>query len=267
MEEEKISGDHRKVEADEIGEVEVEEIESISVTHNTYLKSPWPDVSEAEPEVAVEDIKNYAEEEVLPRPPRTNRFPWYIALLIAGAIILAAMALLILYLTFHPRFPRLELTHAVLKRIVLDRTTYLFKTEMAAFLKFRNPNGRVDLRYEDINFKLYFRDDIIATQVLGSFSQHRGNTSDGFVLLMVSPNYTELAPLSGLIMEHQIVKKGTIVYKLLGKMTTIMRLGKLKRIHYEFYLTCQLQFSVPPKSVLRHQECTTNHKFHRNDFF
>lgn len=256
--EEKISGDH--------GEVEGEQIESIRVTHNRYLKSPWPDANESEAREA-EAIANYGEEKVLPRPPRANRFLWCIALLIAGAIILAALGLLILYLTFHPRFPRLEVTHAVLKRIGLDPTTYVFKTEMTAFLKFNNPNGRVDLRYEDINLKLYFRDDIIATQVLESFGQKRGNTTDGFVLRMVSPNYTELTPLSALIMEHQIVKKGTIVYKLFGKMTVIMRLGKLKRIHYQFYLTCQLQFSAPPKSVLRHRECTTSHKFHRNDFF
>jgi len=249
--EEKISGDH--------GEVEVEQIERIRVVHDTHLiKSPWPD-SSYEEQNEPNSVKQYAEERVLPPPPRANRLLWCIALLIASAIILAALAVLIVYLSFHPKLPRLELTNVVLKRIDLDRSTYIFKTEMIAFLKFNNPNDRVDLRYEDINFKLYFRDDIIATQVLDSFGQKRGNITDRFVIRMVSSRNTELTPLSALIMEQQIVKKSTILYKFFGKMTTVARLGRIKRIHYRLYLDCQLRFSVPPKAVLRHQECKTSH--------
>lgn len=230
----------------------MKQIESIRADNRYPMESPSPDMSDEEKE------EHIGEEMVLPPPHKANIFRC-IFVLIPSAIILATLLMLVIYLSFQPKRPRLELTDVVLKRITLDRSTYLFQTEMIGFLKFDNPNKRVDLRYEEINFKLYFRNDVIATQVLDSFGQRRGNTTDRFVLQMVSSKHTYLTPLSTLIMEHLLVRRSTIQYKLIGNMTVIARLGRIKHIHHRHYLDCRLLFSVPPNAVLRHQKCTNRH--------
>lgn len=237
-------------------EPDLEQIGCISVICNRYLRSPWPDVSYDE-QHGPQNISYYADQRVLPRPSRTNIFIWCIALLCSLAIIaliLAGLTVLIAYLLFHPKLPTLDITEATLSRIMLDPSTRLINAEMVALLKFTNPNDRIDVRYEYINFKLFFREDMIATQVLEPFAQRRGLWSLRSID-MVS-NHTELSPLSAEILVSQ-AQNNTIVYQLFGTLRTVARFGSFARIPYWLYADCQLQFSTPPNGVFRYHKCTT----------
>jgi hypothetical protein len=237
-------------------EAELEQIGCIRVIYKRYLKSPWPDVSYEENH-APHNISYYADQRILPRPARTNIFIWCTALIcsvVVIAIILAGLAVLICYLLFHPKLPTLNITEAILNRIVLDPSTRLLNAEMVALLRFNNPNDRVDVRYEYINFKLFFRNDMIATQVLEPFAQRRGDWSLR-AIDMVS-NHAELTPLSAEIMVSQALNN-TISYELFGTLRTVAKLGGIASIPYWLYVDCQLEFSTPPNGIFRYHKCTS----------
>lgn len=250
------------VDEEELGQ----EIRCINVIYNRYLKSPWPDVNEdksnqeenEQNEENKRHEKAYAEEKVLPAPRKTNPCIWCIALmcsLIAIAIILSGLAVLTAYLLFHPKLPKLDITKASLNRVTLDPTTFLYNSEMVALITVTNPNGRVDIRYEYINFKLFFRSDMVATQVLPPFAQRRGNSTDLKVITMVS-NDAEITPLSAQVMEIQ-AKNNSIEYKLVGNLRTVARLGATAQIPYWLNVNCQLHFTTPPNGVLHDHKCSS----------
>lgn len=241
------------VDEEELGQ----EMGCISVIYNRYLKSPWPDVSYEE-NYESHDIKKYAEQHVLPRPRRTNICIWCTALmcsLIVIAIILSGLAVLIGYLLFHPKLPSWDVTKASLNYIALDTTTFLYNSKMVALLSVNNHNDRVDVRYEYINFKLFFRNDVVTTQVLEPFAQRRGNSTDLKVIDMVS-NDAEITPLSAQIMVSQ-ARNGSIEYKLFGTVRTVAKLGGIARIPYWLNVNCLLHFTTPPNGVLQDHKCTS----------
>lgn len=250
------------VDEEELGQ----EISCINVIYNRYLKSPWPDVNEEsanqeksnQEENEHERHKAYAEQKVLPPLRKTNPCIWCIALmcsLIAVAIILSGLAVLTVYLLFHPKLPKLDVTKASLNRVILDPATFLYNSEMVALITVNNPNGRVDMRYEYINFKLFFRSDMVATQVLPPFAQRRGNSTDLKVITMVS-NDAEITPLSAQVMEIQ-AKNNSIEYKLVGNLRTVARLGATAQIPYWLNVNCQLHFTTPPNGVLHDHKCSS----------
>lgn len=235
----------------------VQEMGCMNVIINKYLKSPWPDVTYEENH-EVHDIKRFSEQNVMPATRRTHVCIWGIALLgslLAIAIILSGLAVLIGYLLFHPKLPKLDVIKASLNNIYLDTTTDLYNSEMVALLSINNPNDRVDVRYEYINFKLFFRNDMVATQILEPFAQRRGNTTLLMALSMFSTDKI-ITPLSVQIMTAQ-ARNNSIEYQLVGDLKTVAKLGTLARIPYWLNVNCRLHFTTPPKGVLQHRECTT----------
>lgn len=235
----------------------VQDLGCMSLIINKYLKSPWPDVNYEENH-EVHDVKEFSDQHVMPAARRTNLCIWVIAMLgslIAIAVILSGLAVLIGYLLFHPKLPKLDVIKASLNNIYLDTATGLYNSEMVALLSIRNPNDKVDVRYEYINFKLFFRNDMVATQILEPFSQRKGNTSNLMTLDMLSTDKV-ITPLSVQIMVAQ-ARNNSIEYQLLGNLKTVAKLGALARIPYWLNVDCLLHFTTPPKGVLQHRECTT----------
>lgn len=246
----------QQMKKNKISEAEGEQTGCISVICNRYLKSPWPDVSYEENQDP-HNSSYYAEQRVLPRPPRTNIFVWcaaWICSLVVFAIILAGLVVLIGYLLFHPKLPTVAIQEAILKRILLDPSTHFMNAEMVALLKFTNPNARVDVKYEYLNFKLFFRSDMIATQVLEPLTQSTGDSS--LRSLDLVSNHAELTPLSAEILVAQ-AQNNTIFYELFGTLRTVAKLGGLASIPYWLYVDCQLEFSTPPNGVFRYHKCTS----------
>eukprot|EP01018_Ginkgo_biloba_P006245 Gb_30712 [translate_table: standard] len=222
-------------------------------------KSTKPGPLEALGEQQPAEKTAFANERVLPPPQRTNICVWCSALIcsfITILLILLGLAVLVVYLIFHPRLPTFEIVEARLNRISLDPTNYVMNSEIISLAKIANPNHKVDVVYEYINFKLYFHSELIATQLLEPFGQKRGNWSLN-VIDMVSSD-VELSPEDGGIL-ISAASKNNVAYQLKGTFRTQARFGSIAHIPYWFYADCRLAFGIPPNGSLVSQKCRTRH--------
>ncbi|GLJ26762.1 hypothetical protein SUGI_0521590 [Cryptomeria japonica] len=208
-------------------------------------------------EVNTEYRLPYSEQEILPPQPTTGVCVWCSACLCAIIIILAILAgliVLIVFLLFHPKIPRFDIMTGRINRINLDPNTYLMNADIVLLVNIINTNHKVDLKYEYINFKLYFRNDLVGYQQLEPFEQMRHNWN--YSVLDIISNDVELKPLNAQVLVNMAVQN-KIAYKLLGTFRTTAKFGGIAKVPYWVYAECQLTFTAPPNGTLSDHTCTT----------
>ncbi|CAL9069045.1 unnamed protein product, partial [Musa banksii] len=196
--------------------------------------------------------------EFLTRPQPTHPAFWLVGAcctLLWVAIILAGLAILIVYLVVRPKGPQLEISSANLNGAILDGGG-LLNADLSVLANFSNPNQKVDLRFGQVQLDLYFRSVLIATQGLGPFRERRREAVLRYVR-MVSSSVALPADAAEAWRAGEIGNRHAM--KVVASFRTRSDIGGW--LHYTFRTRrhCNIVVGAPPAGVLLASSCTSKH--------
>lgn len=128
-----------------------------------------------------------------------------------------------------------------------------FNGDFVLAANFSNPNKKIDVTFEYLDFQLYFHDRLIAAQVTQPFSERRGEVKLELVRLSSSLMY--LPQTVAMELRRQVLSN-RIQYAIRGTFKVRASLGV---IHFSYWLHsfCQLEMSGPPTGGLVSHNCIT----------
>ncbi|GAB2230043.1 hypothetical protein Droror1_Dr00014299 [Drosera rotundifolia] len=192
----------------------------------------------------------------LPQLRRTHPLVWCIALLcllFSLSVIFFVVATLIIFLVIKPKYPLFDIPSARLNAIYFDSPEY-FNGDLCFSVNFSNPNKKMSLRFEYLDLRLYFHDQLIAVQSIETFIQREGQMSVGSVNMVSSLVYLP----SNLAEElHKEVESNKVLYDVEGNFKLKMMLGFV-HIGYWLKARCQLEMTAPPNGLLMARRCNIN---------
>lgn len=192
----------------------------------------------------------------VPTRRKTRPFAWIVAgfcALFWVMVIVAGLAILIIYLVFRPRNPKFDITSATLNAAYLDMG-YLLNADLTILANFTNPNkkGRVDFHYAILD--LYHGGHLLASSYMDPFStmSHESRFQD--VHLVSSQVRLPLEQSQQLKKE---VDNGRVKFEVKGLFRARSNLGSFLQYSYWLYTQCTIVVTSPPTGVLIGRKCTT----------
>ncbi|KAL2332867.1 hypothetical protein Fmac_014080 [Flemingia macrophylla] len=186
---------------------------------------------------------------------RTNPFTWFAAvlcLIFSLVLIFFGVATLIIFLGIKPRNPTFDIPNANLNAVYFDSPRY-FNGDFTLLANITNPNRRIDVRFESLDFDLFFSGRIISTQSIQPFTQRRRETrleSLHFISSLVF-----LPSDIGVSLEKQ-VQSNRVSYNIRGTFKVRVSTGVF-HLSYSLHSRCQIEMTAPPTGVLVARNCIT----------
>ncbi|WOL15585.1 hypothetical protein Cni_G24366 [Canna indica] len=187
-----------------------------------------------------------------PRP--THPTAWLLAACCAVlwvAIILGGIAILVVYLAFRPRYPRLEIAGVTLNGAYLDAGT-LLNADITILANFSNPNEKVDVSYSYMQLDLYFHGAMIATQAVEPFDEQRGQAVLRSVHMMSSQ--VPLTPAAAKAWSDGTMGQG-VAMEVVGSFRTKSVLAGWMHYTYWLHRHCKIAVGAPPNGALLSSSC------------
>ncbi|KAK1318440.1 hypothetical protein QJS10_CPB04g01566 [Acorus calamus] len=186
----------------------------------------------------------------------TNPLMWFTAVfcvLFWVVVILGGLVVLIVYLVFRPRSPRLDVPSVTLNAAYLD-TGSLLNADLTILANFSNPNKKVDIVFTYVIFDLYFGGTLIATRAVDPFAERRGTSQLKNVHMVTSEVALGTVDVGRYNKE---MASGRFGFTLMGRFKTTSLLGRF--MHYTYWLhgTCRFVVGGPPSGVLMVGACRT----------
>ncbi|XP_026665319.2 NDR1/HIN1-like protein 13 [Phoenix dactylifera] len=197
-----------------------------------------------------------------PRHPKLGRGqPTHPAWWFAGAccalmwtiIILGGLLVLIFYLVFRPKSPRLDIQSATLNAAYLD-TGGLLNADVTILANFSNPNRKVNVAFSYVQVDLFFLGTMVASQAVEPFAErHRQSALKN--LHMVA---SEVAlPREAAEEWRRGTSEEGVALELAGRFRTRSDFGKWIHFTYWLYGRCTIVIGAPPSGVLISSRCRT----------
>ncbi|XP_072965731.1 uncharacterized protein [Typha angustifolia] len=186
--------------------------------------------------------------------PRTHPVAWCLAaacIVFWLVVILGGLIVLIIYIVFRPRTPRLDISSATLNAAYLDTGTFL-NADLTVLASFSNPNQKVDVSFSYIQLDLYFYGTMIATQVVEPFAERRGLAALRSVHLVSSE---VPLPQDAVAAWRNGTAGGKVLLQVDGKFRTRSYLGRWLRFTYWLSRHCDITVGPPPGGVLLSKQC------------
>lgn len=190
-----------------------------------------------------------------PRFQKTNPIIWFAAflcLIFSLLLIFFGIATLIIFLAIKPRNPTFDITNANLNAVYFDSQEY-FNGDFTLLANFTNPNSKIDVIFESLDFELVFLDNIISAQSIEAFTQRRKETrlqSLHFISSLVF-----LPKELGVKLQRQ-VQSNKVNYNVRGRFKVRVHFG-LFHLSYMLHSRCQIDMTGPPTGVLVARKCIT----------
>ncbi|CAN4124096.1 unnamed protein product [Withania somnifera] len=192
----------------------------------------------------------------VPARRKTKPFAWLVAgfcALFWVMVIVAGLAILIIYLVFRPRNPRFDITSATLNAAYLDMG-YLLNADLTILANFTNPNkkGRVDFHYAILD--LYHSGHLLASSYIDPFStmSHESRFQDVHLVSSQVP-----LPLEQSQQLKKEVDSGRVKFEMKGLFRARSNLGSFLQYSYWLYSQCTIVVTSPPTGVLLGRKCVT----------
>ncbi|XP_043703943.1 uncharacterized protein At1g08160-like [Telopea speciosissima] len=168
-------------------------------------------------------------------------------------VILAGLAILIVYLTFKPRSPRFEVSSVTLDAAYID-TGSLLNADLTILTNFTNPNKRVSVDFSFMVLQLFYEDTLIATRAIDPFSVSSMETRFRSVE-MISSQVSLPIDVSETL-RKQMGGNG-VVFNLQGSFRTRSNFGSFFHYSYWLYSKCTIVTTSPPSGILIAHKCRT----------
>ncbi|XP_027099338.1 NDR1/HIN1-like protein 13 [Coffea eugenioides] len=195
-----------------------------------------------------------------PLPVNTTRKARPVAWIIAAfctlfwiIVIVAGLAVLIIYLVYRPRLPKFDISTATLNAAYLD-TGYLLEADLTILANFTNPNKKMNVDFSYVIMDLYYESNLIARRYVEPFTAHRGQSIFEDIHMVTSQVRLPIAPSQGLTRQ---MNSGGVKFDVKGLFRARSNLGGALRYSYWLYTHCIITLTGPPSGVLISKKCTT----------
>lgn len=206
------------------------------------------------------DIKFEGLQADRPTPPAM----WLAAALCALlwlAVILGGLAVLIVYLVFRPRNPRLEIVSATLNGAYLDVGPRL-NADLTLLVNISNPNAKVHVSLSYLQLDLYFDGVMLATQGVEPLEESSGEAVIRSVHMVVSE--VALGAETAEKWREEAQGSGTATGKgvgmqVVGRFRSRSLLSGWMRYSYWLHRRCNILVGGPPVGTLIASSCASKH--------
>lgn len=187
---------------------------------------------------------------------KTRPVAWIIAVfctLFWIIVIVAGLAVLIIYLVYRPRLPKFDISTATLNAAYIDMG-YLLNADLTILGNFSNPNKKVSVDFSYVIMNLYYESNLLATRYVEPFTAHRGQSVFEDIHMVTSQVRLPIAQSQDLTTQ---MNSGRVNFDVKGLFRARSNLGGLLRYSYWLYSHCTITVTGPPTGVLIRKKCTT----------
>lgn len=187
---------------------------------------------------------------------KTRPIAWLIAAICTLfwiIVIVAGLAVLIIYLVYRPRLPKFDISSANLNAAYLDMG-YLLNADLTILGNFTNPNKKVNVDFSYVTMDLYYESSLIATRYVEPFTAIRGQSIFEDIHMVTSQVRLPLAQSQDLTRQ---MNNGRVNFDVRGLFRARSKLGGVLRYSYWLYSHCTITVAGPPTGALIGKKCTT----------
>ncbi|KAL5221564.1 hypothetical protein ABZP36_026277 [Zizania latifolia] len=178
-------------------------------------------------------------------------------------VIAVGVAVLVVFLLYHPQSPRLGVTSATLNAGYIDELggaggaggARALNADLTVLAAIYNPNTKIHVVLRYMQLDLYFEGSMIATQEVLPAPLHEG--PGGNVLRSVHLLVSEVTVTQEdmFVWQNATTKGGLVVLHLAGRFRTQLNFGRW--FAYKYWVTprCTLWLDPPPSGALRRAQC------------
>jgi LEA14-like dessication related protein len=169
------------------------------------------------------------------------------------------VAVLVVYLLYHPQPPRLRVTTATLNAGYIDQLPppyggLALNSDLYVLATIYNPNTKIDVVLRYMQLDLYFHGVMIGTQsVWPPIHAVPGDTELRNVHLVVSE--VRMSREDAEAWHNATAKNGLVEVKLAAKFHVQLNFGRWLPFRYWVYPSCSLWLDPPPGGALRRARC------------
>ncbi|KAG8054276.1 hypothetical protein GUJ93_ZPchr0001g29315 [Zizania palustris] len=179
-------------------------------------------------------------------------------------VIAVGVAVLVVFLLYHPKSPRLRVTSATLNAGYIDELggvgggssgARALNADLTVLAAIYNPNTKIHIVLRYMQLDLYFEGSMIATQAVWPAPLHEG--PGGNVLRNVHLVVSEVTMTQEdvFVWHNATTKGGPVVLQLAGRFHTQLNFGHWFRYQYWVTPRCTLWLDPPPSGALRRARC------------
>ncbi|PKA56693.1 hypothetical protein AXF42_Ash012823 [Apostasia shenzhenica] len=224
-----------------------------------------------------DDLHRYPAQRPPLKPPplkRTSPLAWFAAIFCALlwiVVILGGIAVLVVFLVFRPRNPRLDIPQATLNAAYLDvdvdSNTTLLNADLTFLANFSNPNEKVDVTFSRLDIDLYFASTLVAASAVDPFAERRGESVLRNVHMVASQVALPVKDAEEWRRQEAAAaaggggggggEGGGLRMEVRGRMMTRSEIGSLVKFSYWLHGLCSIVVGAPPAGALRSVSCRT----------
>ena len=180
-------------------------------------------------------------------------------LTVAAAESAIGLAILVIYLLYHPKPPRLHVSTATLNAGYIDELPpphlgQALNSDLYVLAAIYNPNTKIDVALHYMQFDLYFQGHLIGKQaVWPPLYESPGDSALRTVHLVVSE--VVMRPEDADVWKNVTSSGGLVQMQLEGRFYVQLNFGRWLPFRYMVKPSCALWLDPPPAGALRRARC------------
>ena len=174
-------------------------------------------------------------------------------------VVCIGLAILVIYLLYHPKPPRLHVSTATLNAWYIDELPpphlgQALNSDIYVLAAIYNPNTKIDVALHYMQFDLYFQGHLIGTQaVWPPLYERPGDSALRSVHLVVSE--VVMRPEDADVWKNVTSSGGLVQMQLEGRFYVQLNFGRWLPFRYMVKPSCALWLDPPPEGALRRARC------------
>ncbi|KAL5227988.1 hypothetical protein ABZP36_016253 [Zizania latifolia] len=178
-------------------------------------------------------------------------------------VIAVGVAVLVVFLLYHPKSPRLRVTSATLNAGYIDELggggggsgARALNADLTVLAAIYNPNTKIHIVLRYMQLDLYFEGSMIATQAVWPVPLHEGPGGNVLRNVHLAVSEVTMTQEDVFVWQNATTKGGPVVLQLAGRFHTQLNFGHWFRYQYWVTPRCTLVLDPPPSGALRRAWC------------
>uniref|UniRef100_J3L6Y9 Late embryogenesis abundant protein LEA-2 subgroup domain-containing protein n=1 Tax=Oryza brachyantha TaxID=4533 RepID=J3L6Y9_ORYBR len=171
-------------------------------------------------------------------------------------VVAVGVAVLVVFLVYHPKPPRLRVTSATLNTGHIDSDARELSADLTVLAAISNPNAKLHIVLRYMQLGLYFEGGMIAAQAGGAAPLHEGPRGTVLRTVRLVASNVTMAPPAVFVWQNATTSGGgPVVLELAGRFHTQLNVGRWLRYRFWAKPRCTLWLDPPPGGALRRSQC------------
>lgn len=174
-------------------------------------------------------------------------------------VVCIGLAILVIYLLYHPKPPKLHVSTATLNAGYIDELPpphlgLALNSDLYVLAAIYNPNTKIDVAVHYMQFDLYFQGRLVGTQAAWPpLFEGPGDSALRTVHLVVSE--VVMSPEDAGVWRNVTASGGLVQMQLEGRFYVQLNFGRWLPFRYMVKPSCALWLDPPPAGALRRARC------------